>query len=230
MNLSITDYIILFAVFFIFAIIIYWALRGKLKGKKDIDYKPVEFKDIVLEKIKEKMQAFGVDGNNAILIVGNIVIGKVRGFVEFSGKEVEYTFDETRNIYLENKDFSEFEFIVFEIKKGRFSKSQYFLANKDKIKDLRYDPLSKVWQLPNFIDFYSYAGIWISEDISKEYLRKFALSFFDESVQTHLMNNPNRVVALDLEHAKRINLIKESIEAESRKYKNAKEGSESVIT
>ena len=234
--MAISEYIVIFMIVGIFVFFFYLLI---IKGKKSkLDFKEVLFGEEVYKKISEKVDLNGKKVKKGELIFGYNIVQNISRYFEFSGVEHIFEYDETKNIYLKNEkdDKITYNMLIFEVKsKNIFLKlfnirNEYYLINKDEIKDIRFDHTNNRWFLPNYLDFVSYGNVWICDDVSKEYLRKIGLAFYDESLQTHLMNNPDRVVALNTDHAMKVNIIKESNLSESRKYEDAKKTSDTVVT
>lgn len=231
MALGTADYI---AILFIIGLIFFVLWRIIRRRKTAIPYHEISFADDVYRRLKTKMNDGGLKVHKGTLQIG-YESNKVNKICEFKGQEDIFEYDQAGGIYKQTEDSQQYNFMLFQIKSKSFImklfglKNRFYLINKDII-DIHFDIKTKTWKIPKMIDFHSYGNVMIADDTSKHYLRKLSLTFFDESLQTHLMNNPNRIIAQDLEHAKRVNLIKEGIETEMKKYESAKRASETVMT
>lgn len=219
---------------FFFLVVIVIIIRRR--GKDKININQIEFGELTHDGMKKKIDINGNTVKKGKLVMGYNTIGNVSKFYEFSGKGAIKQYDVDSDVVLDGEESKDYEFLAFKIKSNSRILSalnircKIYLINTIEVKDIRFDPRTKTWHLPRYIDFFRYGKIWIADDISKQYLRKFALGFFDESVQTGLMNQPNRIIALDTDQAKKINYLKTLADAESRKYEKTKQAGETVVT
>lgn len=214
-----------------FFVILIIKKRGGFGG--GFSFKEVPFSDATHKPMKVNIKSNGEKVKGS-LHFGYNTIQNVTRFVEFKGQMPKLSYDASQNVYLDEGEKVQHDLTCFEVANGILSKvlgigRQYYLFDRTKIK-VKYDGSNHRWFLPTGITWYSYGDIWIADDTAKEFVRNLAMGFMDESVQTHLMNNPDRVVALDIEHAKHVSIIKETAAAEMNKYREPVRASESEVS
>lgn len=202
----------------------------KKRGSFGFSFQEVSFSDATYKPLKENIKLNGQKVRGS-LYFGYATIHNITRFAEFKGELPVMSYDEDNNVYLDEGESKEHDLLSFEISNGILSKvfgigREYYILDKNNIK-IRYDGPNARWFLPAGITWYSYGDLWIADSTTKDFVRNLSVGFMDESVQTHLINNPNRVVALDLEHAKKVNVIYEAVKADSTRYRDPERASES---
>lgn len=217
----------LFFGFFVFIIIIIIKKRKSL----NFSFKCIPLRDTTFKPLKKMIKNNGQKVKKGRLFFGFKTIHKVIAFCEMKGKKPHFNYDSSRNVFLEDETKSnDQDFIAFLVASGFLKlRREIYIVNRDKI-NVKYDQDKKRWFLPENITWYSFGDIWVADQPSKDFVKDLSMSFFDESIQTHLINYPNRVVALETEHAKRISIIKEKVESERGKYQNPESVSETETT
>lgn len=222
--------LMLFAGFGLFIVIL---VVKKRKGGFGLNYKPVPFAETVYDPLKKTLRTNGTKVKRGSLYFGNSVIHNVTRVTEMKGKKPELSFDTKSRLLMDEGKETKLDLICFEVADGLLSKlfginTDIYLFDKEKVK-VKHDPINNRWFLPENIIWYSYGDIWICDNNAKDFARDLAMSFFDETSQTHLINTPNRVVALEIEHAKKVNIIREKIDAESGRYQAPASASETTV-
>lgn len=222
--------LMLFAGFGLFILIL---IVKKRKGGFGLNYKPVPFADTVYDPLRKTLRTNGTRIKHGSLYFGNNVIHNVIRVTEMKGKKPQLTFDNKTKVLMDEGKETTLDLICFEVADSLLSKlfkvnTDIYLFDKSKV-TVVHDPTTNRWFLPENITWYSYGDIWICDGNAKDFARDLAMSFFDETSQTHLINTPNRVVALEIEHAKKVNIIREKIDAESGRYQPPASASETTV-
>lgn len=208
-------------------------LIKKKSGGFGFKYKPKPAGEVVSENLTDTVRKNGTKIKKGSLYFGNSSIQNVVNVIEMKGKKPKLSYDEKRHLLIDEGKTTDLDLICFEVANGVMAKifkfrRDLFILDKSKI-EIRNDPVRNNWFLPPNLTWYSYLDIWIADENAKDFARDLAMTFFDETSQTHLINGPNRVVGLEMEHAKRVNIIREKVDAESSKYQPPASASETTV-
>jgi len=222
-------YAIILAVFLLIYFI--WSRRQKNKeGVTFKDFKPQPLRKTLDEELSGKMKMLGRDFNGK-LFVSFYRIGKVSKYFKIKGhfdivnwdrKDKQFIIDE------KSKELNKYDLLVLHMKSNNFflwlfGLGKYFMVIKYKDDKGNYtvklDPQNKSIILNDNMDLTSYGKIWTNCMEAIEYLNDISIKRLNEQTQMHLENNPDKVIHLEMEMAKKERSLKATAEAEKSKYK-----------
>lgn len=228
----------LVAIGILFGIVVYYILtRFFFKEKEDI-FEVKLFSEAVSEDMDKKFELKGINVR-ASLIQGLDYLGTIRSWLRERGFFEPMVYDTKKKEFVIKKNAKKipYDIFIFKLDSGNIltrllgmATEKYIMVDSKQLEGFDNDDMGKnknrKWVLKSAISFSCFGNVFISSDAGKEYLSDISIKNSHENVLTHLMNYPNKVVYLEMEHAKRTNYYMKRKEIDSKMWEKYKRGSE----
>ena len=219
-------------------LILFFILR-RLKHKKEFEF--VSFARIIDDDFKKKFELKGLDVNGT-LTQGFEFLGKVNKLIhEKANMDILY-YDPKNDRFFRPKDkplTRIYDLYLFRLdQKGFFlirwlrnmlgiGKWPYVVVDSGNIENFG-GPRAQMWNIKSQIAFQRFGEVFVTSEMGKDYLSDLATKYAHESELTYIANYPNKLIFLEMDHAKYVNRISSKKNIESRAYKEYKRGNEDV--
>jgi hypothetical protein len=225
----------------IIILLIYLILKNSNKKK---DFQVVSFARMINDDFKEKFSFVGLSVKGALVKGGFTYLGRINKMIHEKGKIDILYHDPKEDKFVKPKDkklplsrpydiymfridpegFILVRFIRWLLGKQIF---KYAIVDREHIQNFG-GPDNKLWNIFDWVSFQRFGEVFISSLLIKDYLSDISIKYAHESELTHLGNYANKIIYLEMEHAKGVNMrrAKKEIETKAYKeYKNAREDS-----
>jgi len=234
--------IIILALVLILVIYFIW----KNSGKKS-EFNVVSFSRMIQDDFKHKFAFVGLSVKGALVKGGFNYLGTINKMIHEKGsidilyhdakqdKFVKPKASELKRLPLTrpydiymfrlNPDgFILVRFILWLLGKQKF---KYAIVDREHIQNFG-GPDNKLWNIFDWVSFQRFGEVFISSLLIKDYLSDISIKYAHESELTHMGNYANKVIYLEMEHSKGVNMRRARKEIETKAYKEYKKANEDV--
>lgn len=207
------------------------------KKAHEQEFELVDFREEGYEDIEKKLDLFGTKVNG-FLTRGFDPIGHVMKYHHEKGEHKPFKVDKkTQKIYVDDSVSAiPYDFYIFQIgNKIRILRwigigTKYVIVDTKFIVNLNpFERLKYVWNINKDIQFINWGNIYVCSTAGEEYVTDIAMKRSNENTVTYLMNYAKKIIYLEMQHAKKVDMYgaKQSIKSKHiREYKKA-EGEDS---
>lgn len=219
-------------------ILAYFILTRYVFTEKEDTFEIKTIEEAVTEDLEKKFDLRGI-GVKSSLYQGMNFMGTVKSWIREQGYFEPMMFDTKKREFVvkPNATKIKYDLYIFRIDNGNFltsllgmTEKKYAVVDSKHLigfdNDDKHGGKSRRWVVHNSISFQCFGGAFITSDYGKEYISDISIKNSHENVLTHLMNYPNKVVYIEMEHAKRINYYLKKKEIDSKMWEKYKRGSD----
>jgi hypothetical protein len=232
----------MFLIIIIIGVLIIYLLYKRLSKARTFEF--ITFARIIDEDLKKKFELKGLEVNGT-LTQGFEFLGKVNKIIHekarldilyYNPKDDRFVIPTKRpdcpktriyDIYMFRLDQKGFILIRLIRNLLGIPKHPYVIVDTKHIENFG-GPRAHMWNLKTQIAFQRFGEVFITSEMSKDYLSDLATKYAHESELTYLANYPNKAVYLEMEHAKAMNKYRTKKDIDTKAYKEYKKGNEDV--
>lgn len=230
---------LIIAIIIIFAVIIYFLISRRNKDQITFkEFKPQPLKKTLNESLKDKTKLFGRKFSGK-LFISFYPICRIDRYFKIKGTFEVLLFDERKKDFSTTKeDGEQYDLIILRALSKNFLKAlfgfgKYFIIIKLRDKkgnpQIKFDHVNKSIILNEGMDLTSYGEIWSNCHEGIEYLNDISVKRMLEQTQMYLENNPDKVIHLEMEQAKRERIKRVEAEIEKSKWKERETAGDTTI-
>jgi len=212
------------------AYLFYVYVIKRKQPEEDFESKP--FHELVLEDLDDLFKIQGIDTKGS-LVQGFDFIGDVDKWLRVTKSDKsQFAIDENERRIVEitnPKEPEKYNLYIFRIYTYNFFLmnwlgfgKRYAVINKKSIVNINTISKKKTWNISVDTQLERYANVFITSQEGVDYVNDIAIKKMNEALLTYIANAPDRLIYLEMKHAKAIDRLRQAQEIKTKSFREYK--------